>query len=150
MDEKLNPKDKVLLMRDEGEGNKLKVVRGIDKKGKIDAIDPMKAKQTDFIKIDKHADPLENFFTNFFNQAKNPSHTGFYEVTVDMLDKVLKLSEKDLEKCRINPKDYLNNEQEQSTKKTEKETVAQKRRKNGNINKTKHIVTGKQIGRAQV
>lgn len=30
----------------------------------------MKAKQTDFIKIDKHADPLENFFKNFFNQAK--------------------------------------------------------------------------------
>ena len=56
-----------------------------------------------------------------------------------MLDKVLKLSEKDLEKCRINPKDYLNNEQEQSTKKTEKETVTpKKRRKNGNINKTKY------------
>jgi hypothetical protein len=32
MDEKLNPKDKVLLMRDEREGNKLKVVKGIDKK----------------------------------------------------------------------------------------------------------------------
>ena len=53
MDEKLNPKDKVLLMRDEEEGNKLKVVKGIDKKGKIDAIDPMKAKETDFLKIDK-------------------------------------------------------------------------------------------------
>ena len=37
MDEKLNPKDKVLLMRDEGKDNKLKVVRGIDKKGKTDA-----------------------------------------------------------------------------------------------------------------
>lgn len=35
MDEKLNPKDKVLLMRDEGEGNKLKVVKGIDKKVKL-------------------------------------------------------------------------------------------------------------------
>ncbi len=44
MDEKLNPKDNILLMRDEGEGNKLKVVKGIDKKGKIDAINPMKAK----------------------------------------------------------------------------------------------------------
>ncbi|MDD4390695.1 MAG: DUF3945 domain-containing protein [Eubacteriales bacterium] len=126
MDETLKPKDKVLLMRDEGEGNKLKVVRGIDKKGKIDAIDPMKATQTDFIKIDKHADPLENFFKNFFNQAKNPSHTGFYAVTVDMLDKVLKISEKDLEKYRINPKDYLSNEQEQSTKTTEKEKEKEK------------------------
>ncbi len=123
MDEKLNPKDKVLLMRDEGEGNKLKVVKGIDKKGKIDAIDPLKAKQTDFIKIDKHADPIENFFKNFFNQAKNPSHTGFYAVTVDMLDKVLSLSDKELEKFRIDPRDYLNKEQEQSTKETKQEST---------------------------
>lgn len=130
MDEKLNPKDKVLLMRDEGEGNKLKVVKGIDKKGKIDAVDPLKAKQTDFIKIDKHADPLENFFKNFFNQAKTPSHTGFYAVTVDMLDKVLSLSDKELEKFRIDPREYLNKEQEQSTKEkqeTPKETVTEKK-----------------------
>jgi hypothetical protein len=34
MNEKLNPKkDEVLLMRDEREGNKLKAVKGIDKKG---------------------------------------------------------------------------------------------------------------------
>lgn len=125
MDEKLNPKDKVLLMRDEGEGNKLKVVKGIDKKGKIDAIDPMKANQKDFLLIDKHADPLENFFKNFFNQAKNPSHTGFYAVTVDMLDKVLTLGEKELEKFRINPKDFLNQQQEKSET-TEKEVTNEK------------------------
>ena len=126
MDEKLNPKDKVLLMRDEGEGNKLKVVKGIDKKGKIDAIDPMKAKQGDFIKIDKHADPIENFFKNFFNQAKNPSHTGFYAVTVDMLDKILHMKEEDLQKYRINPKDYMN-QQEQSTKESEKQVQIEKK-----------------------
>jgi len=125
MDEKLNPKDKVLLMRDEGEGNKLKVVKGIDKKGKIDAIDPMKANQKDFLLIDKHADPLENFFKNFFNQAKNPSHTGFYAVTVDMLDKVLMLGEKELENFRINPKDFLNKQQDKSETK-EKEVTNEK------------------------
>ena len=127
MDEKLNPKDKVLLMRDEGEGNKLKVVKGIDKKGKIDAIDPMKAKQTDFIKIDRHADPLENFFKNFMNQAKNPSHTGFYAVTVDMLNKILTIDEKELEKYRINPNDYLNKQQEQSTEETQKQSVTEEK-----------------------
>ena len=128
MDEKLNPKDKVLLMRDEGEGNKLKVVKGVNKKGKIDAVDPMKAKQNDFLIIDKHADPIENFFKNFFNQAKNPSHTGFYAVTVDMLDKVLKLSDEELQKCRINPKDYLNKEQEQSAKETQKQTATDEKK----------------------
>lgn len=126
MDEKLNPKDKVLLMRNEGEGNKLKVVKGIDKKGKIDAIDPLKAKQNDFLLIDKHADPLENFFKNFFNQAKNPSHTGFYAITADMLDKVLSLSDKELEKFCIDPRDYLNKEKEQSAKETEKQVKTEK------------------------
>lgn len=125
MDEKLNPKDKVLLMRDEGEGNKLKVVKGIDKKGKIDAIDPLKAKQNDFLIIDRHADPLENFFKNFMNQAKNPSHTGFFAVTVDMLDKILTIDEKELEKYRVNPNDFLNKQQEKSETK-EKEVTNEK------------------------
>ena len=128
MNEKLNPKDKVLLMRDEGEGNRLKVVKGIDKKGKIDAIDPMKAKQSDFLVIDKHADPIENFFKNFFNQAKNPSHTGFYAVTVDMLNKILTIDEKELEKYRIDPNDYLNKQQEQSTKETPKQTANEEKK----------------------
>jgi hypothetical protein len=127
MDKKLNPKDKVLLMRDEGEGNKLKVVKGIDKKGKIDAVDPLKAKQNDFLIIDKHADPLENFFKNFMNQAKNPSHTGFFAVTVDMLDKILTIDEKELEKYRINPNDYLNKQQDQSTKETPKQALTEEK-----------------------
>ena len=127
MDEKLNPKDKVLLMRDEGEGNKLKVVKGIDKKGKIDAIDPMKAKQNDFLVIDKHADPIENFFKNFISQAKNPSHTGFFAVTVDMLDKILTIDEKELEKYRVNPNDYLNKQQEQSIKEAQKQSVKEEK-----------------------
>jgi len=130
MDEKLNPKDKVLLMRDEGEGNKLKVVKGIDKKGKIDAIDPMKAKQNDFLVIDKHADPIENFFKNFISQAKNPSHTGFFAVTVDMLDKILTIDEKELEKYRVNPNDYLNKQQAQSAKETQKQTAPEKKQEN--------------------
>ena len=126
MDEKLNPKDKILLMRDEGEDNKLKVVKGIDKNGKIDAIDPMKAKPNDFLVIDKHADPIENFFKNFLNQAKNPSHTGFYAVTADMLDKIKTLSEEALKKFRINPKDFLNKEQKQSSGQSEKQVQPSK------------------------
>lgn len=102
-------------MRQEGEGNHLKVVKGIDKKGNIDAVDPLKAKPNQFLIFDRNADALENFFKNFVNQAKNPSHTGFYAVTADMLDTVLKLSEKELEKFRINPKDYLGSEQKQTT-----------------------------------
>lgn len=52
---------KVLVARDEGEGNRLKVVKG-QKRGKLDLLDPLKAKQNDFIVLDRHANPLENFF----------------------------------------------------------------------------------------
>lgn len=128
MDEKLNPKDKVLLMREEG-GNELKVVKGINKKGKIDAVDPLKAKQSDFLTIDKHADPIENFFKNFIRQAKNPSHTGFFAVTVDMLDKIIQIKDEDLEKYRINPKDFIE-KQEQSRKAADnqKEVVTEEKK----------------------
>ncbi len=126
MDEKLNPKDKVLLMRDEGEGNKLKVVKGMGKRGKIDAVDPMKATANDFLLIDRHADPIENFFKNFINQAKNPSHTGFYVVSVEMLNKVLTLGENQLEKFRINPKDYIKEEQKQDESKVEQSVKEEK------------------------
>lgn len=135
MDEKLNSKDKVLLMRDEGEGNKLKVVKGMGKRGKIDAVDPMKANSNDFLLIDRHANPIENFFKNFFNQAKNPSHTGFYVVSVEMLHKVLTLGENQLEKFRVNPKDYIKEDQTQDEVQSEKNT---KTEKNKNEEKTEN------------
>ena len=50
-------------------------------------------------------------------------NTGFYAVTVDMLDKVLSLSDKELEKFRIDPREYLNKEQEQSTKESKQEST---------------------------
>lgn len=129
MDEKLNPKDKVLLMREEGEGSKLKVVQGAYKNGKIKAIDPLKAKQSDFLIIDRHADPIENFFRNFINQAKNPSHTGFFAVSVELLDKVMKMSDAELEKHRINPKDFLKTEKKEqkvTTNENQQETTTEK------------------------
>lgn len=141
MDEKLNSKDKVLLMRDEGEGNKLKVVKGMGKRGKIDAVDPMKANSNDFLLIDRHANPIENFFKNFFNQAKNPSHTGFYVVSVEMLHKVLTLGENQLEKFRVNPKDYIKEDQTQDEVQSEKNTKTekkQKRRENRKSKRRKH------------
>lgn len=112
MSEKLKPDDKVLLMREEGEGNNLKVVKGINKRGKIDTVDPMKANENDFLKVDPHSDILTNFLKNFINQSKNPSHTGFYAVSVSMLDKILMIDDKELEKYRINPQEYLKQQEQ--------------------------------------
>jgi len=132
MSKELNPKEKVLLMRDEGEGNKLKIVKGVNKRGKIDAVDPIKANPNDFLLIDRHADPIENFFKNFMNQAKNPSHTGFYAVSVEMLNKVLTLGEKELEKYRINPNDFWAKQQKQAdtAEKTDEQVITDKKENN--------------------
>lgn len=127
MAEKLNPNDKVLLMREEGEGSNLKVVKGISKNGKINAIDPLKAKQNDFLIIDKHADPIENFFKNFISQVKNPSHTGFFAISVKLLDKVIKMSDAELENYRVNPKDFLKEGMEESTKENQQQTSTQEK-----------------------
>ncbi|MFV0554129.1 MAG: DUF3945 domain-containing protein [Mangrovibacterium sp.] len=110
----LNPTERVLVAIDEGEGNRAKVVRGI-KRGKLDLLDPLKAKQNDFLRVDRHADVLENFFKNFANQAKNPSHTGFFLVAVNVLDKLVQMDMSELEKYRVNPRDFLQEEQVQQT-----------------------------------
>jgi hypothetical protein len=107
MSENLKPDDKVLLMKEEGDNN-LKVVKGINKKGKIDAVHPKNAGFSDFLKVDQHSDILTNFFKNFMEQSKNPSHTGFFAVAVNMLDKVITMKESDLEKLRINPYAFIN------------------------------------------
>ena len=42
MNKELNPKEKVLLMHKEGKGNKLKLVKDINKRGKIVALPLLK------------------------------------------------------------------------------------------------------------
>ena len=63
-------------------------VKGINPKGKIDAVDSLKAKPNNFLIIDKHTNPIENFFKNFLNQVKNPSHIGFYAIYVHATEEI--------------------------------------------------------------
>ena len=107
MSENLKPDDKVLLIKNEGD-NKLKVVKGINENGKTDAVNPAKANLGDLLKIDQQSDILTNFFKNFIEQSKKPSHTGFFAVAVNMLDKVITMNDSDLEKLRINPYTFIN------------------------------------------
>jgi len=102
----------------DAEDGKLKAVKGVDENGKLQTVDPQQAQQGDFIKIDKNADLLENFFKNFFNQAKNPSHTGFLGMAANVLDSLIHfdIKEEELAKYRINPKDHMQQEQQTEQK----------------------------------
>ncbi len=76
-----------VLLADEGDG-KMKVVAGLDQEGKLKTVDPKKANEPDFMKIDRHSNVLESFLTNYFAQAKNPRHTGFYQVAKDGIEEI--------------------------------------------------------------
>lgn len=125
MDNKI--KDGEVLLVKEPESDSLKAVAGIDKGGNIKTVAPTKEHSAEFMKIDRQSNPIENFFSNFMRQAKNPTHFEFFnvpnekvELTSEFLNREMKnvddpVSQKFVNNSRINPNDYL---KEQTTVQT--------------------------------
>ncbi len=87
MDVNTEAKQDVLLTED-GDSGKLKVVAGLDENGKLKTVAPKQANEPDFMKIDRHSNILESFFSNYFAQANNPKHTGFYRVAKEGIEEI--------------------------------------------------------------
>lgn len=115
MDENIKDQD-ILLVQ---EGNEpLKVVAGTDGNGKLKTVPPGKEHQPDFMKIDKHSNVLENFFSNFLRQYKDPTHFGFFRSSVEnvesnahVLGEMLKQPDSEfnkeaLDSVRVHPEEY--------------------------------------------
>ncbi|MGQ8870389.1 DUF3945 domain-containing protein [Myroides sp. TSA_177.3] len=83
----------VLLVNDKTK-NKIQVVKGLDKDGKLETVPPTKKNQNQFLKVDRHGDFFSNFFSNFFSQLKNPTQFTFFRVpellTVKMANQMQK------------------------------------------------------------
>ena len=87
MAKKKDEKD-VLVVRDEKTGE-ISVVAGLNADGYPNRI-PAKAENAQsFLQLDRHGDALDNFFTNFFRQCKEPSRFGFYRIAADQAENVL-------------------------------------------------------------
>ena len=87
MAKKKDEKD-VLVVRDEKTGE-ISVVAGLNADGTPKRI-PAKAENAQsFLQLDRHGDALDNFFTNFFRQCKEPSRFGFYRIAADQAENVL-------------------------------------------------------------
>lgn len=126
-----NLKDQDVLLVKEPQNEKLNVVSGIDADGKLKTVPPKAEHSPDFMRIDKHSNVLENFFTNFMRQAKDPSHFGFFKSSADsvehnaiLYDTLLKESgneaaTKMLNENRINPEEYLQKSQEKAQSQAE-------------------------------
>jgi hypothetical protein len=123
MEQKMNDQD-VLLVKEKNE-SKLKVVKGLDKNGKLQTEFPNQANTAGFLKIDGNGNPLENFFTNFHRQYQNPTDFRFFKVpaglvekTAVVLDKMLQNPEvpsnkETLDKHEVKQEQYLQKEEKQ-------------------------------------
>lgn len=118
MDEKLSNSQKQVLLMTDGENPKaIKAVSGIDANGNPQTINPDKTNIANFLAIDKNGNALENFFKKFLEQNQNPSHTGFFLMTQDVLNKIIEMqpiNAKTLEPYRIDPQQFVEQKQGQN------------------------------------
>ena len=90
MERKKKKEQDVLVVRDEKTGE-ISVVAGLNKDGTPKRAPAKAENAADFLKFDKHGDVLDNFFTNFFRQCKEPSRFGFYRMAADQADKLVEV-----------------------------------------------------------
>lgn len=108
--EKLKPDKDVLIVTDNKTGER-GVVTGLDEKGHPKKVPIKPEHQQDFLKFDKNGNALDNFFTNFVRQCKEPTRFGFYKTTTAILDRIFARHEdasEDIGGEQINPSNYSN------------------------------------------
>lgn len=116
-----------LLVLDKEDGGKVKAISGMDESGNLKTVPPTKEHEQDFMSIDKHSNLLENFFTNFMRQVKDPTHFQFFKISSDGIENVAPViesmakqntpaSEEMLAEYRVNPTDYAKEQQEEQEK----------------------------------
>jgi len=77
----------ILLVYDK-EKMKIQAVKGVDKNGELETVEPTKKNQGQFMRVDKHGDPFSNFFSNFIREVKDPTRFSFLKVPMEMASKV--------------------------------------------------------------
>ncbi|MFA5044927.1 MAG: DUF3945 domain-containing protein [Paludibacter sp.] len=84
MNENVNDQDVLLVTDKKGKG--MDVVSGIGKDGKMKSVSPKAENEPLFLKLDKQGNMLDNFFSNFHNQYKNPTHFQFFKVPAKLVE----------------------------------------------------------------
>lgn len=80
----------ILLVLDKKK-NKIEAVQGVDDNGNLKSAEPKESNLMDFIRIDK-ADPISNFFSNFWRRLNDPGSFRFFKSSeIDLFDIVRKL-----------------------------------------------------------
>ena len=80
----------VLIVRDEKTGE-IGVVAGLKSDGTPNVTNAKPENGQVFLRFDRNGDVLDNFFSNFFRQCKEPKRFGFYRVAADGVENVLEV-----------------------------------------------------------
>ncbi len=110
-----------LLVAQEKEQGKtvVKAATGeISKDGTPKTVSARDKTNPDFLRIDRHGNALENFFSNFMHQCKNPTQFSFFKVPInsvsemaivigDIVKNGYESGKELLDEYRVKPEDYL-------------------------------------------
>ena len=91
MDKNLKDSD-ILLVREKGKNNLIKASMDMDGKVKTSKLNDVN--NPDFLNFDRNSNMLENFFSNFARQVKNPTEFEFFRVPVQTIEDVLQKLQK--------------------------------------------------------
>lgn len=108
--EKQEFKKDVLIVTDNQTGER-GVVAGMNSKGNPMKLPIRKEYSQDFLRFDKNGNALDNFFSNFVRQCKEPTRFGFTLATEGLLERLFAGDEKakeEIDNNKINPADRLN------------------------------------------
>ena len=109
--EKQKPDKDVLIVTDNKTGER-GVVTGMNSIGNPIKMPVRKEYSQSFLQFDKNGNALDNFFTNFVRQCKEPTRFGFTKTTTGALERLFAGSEEakaEIEGESINPSNYINN-----------------------------------------
>ncbi len=118
--EKQDPDKDVLIVTDNKTGER-GVVTGLDAKGHPSHVPVKPEYRQDFLRFDKSGNALDNFFTNFVRQCKEPTRFGFCTATTELLERLFAGTEEakaELEGNRIDTSKWQDKNSNNKNKKT--------------------------------
>ena len=104
--------DKDVLIVTDNQTGEHGVVSGMNSKGNPIKLPLRKEYSQSFLQFDKNGNALDNFFSNFVRQCKEPTRFGFTKTTTGVLERLFAGSEEaktEIEGESINPSNYINN-----------------------------------------
>ena len=116
MDEKTQNNAKEVMVVRQATDGKLKAVTGIDNKGNLQTVEPTEQNMTNLLSVNTQDSLLEAFFKKFIQEADNPSYTGIFIMSEQVLDKLIQIDFEPelLEPYRIIPGNPAQSQEQQT------------------------------------